>query len=50
MIWELYDKLVQLFCLHDWAVVSTKAMEQDGHYIRIRTKCQCRKCGKVRYV
>lgn len=49
MFWGFYDRIKQLFCRHDWKKVSDKLMEKDGHYILMRTKCQCSKCGKVRY-
>ena len=50
MFWRIYDTIKQMLCLHEWKVVNTKAIEKDGHYIRVRTKCQCQKCGKVKYL
>lgn len=45
----MIQKIKQFFCLHEWDVVNTRAIEKDGHYIRVRTKYRCKKCGKVVY-
>lgn len=50
MMWGLYDRLKQIFCLHKWKHVSTRVYEHDGHYVAIKAKYQCEKCGKVKCV
>lgn len=45
----MLEKIKQLFCRHDFEIVNSKVMEKDGHYIRVRTKYRCKKCGKVVY-
>lgn len=42
-------RIKQLLCRHDYEVVSDKVMVKDGHYILMRTKYRCAKCGKVIY-
>lgn len=49
MFWNIYDRIKQIFCRHEWHKVSNKMVMKDNHYIVLRTKCQCSKCGKVEY-
>ena len=36
----------QLFCKHDWER-KRDTFVAEGHYVRIKAKFVCRKCGKV---
>lgn len=45
----MWKRLQQVLCRHEWRKVSDKLVAKDGHYILMRTKCKCIKCGKVGY-
>lgn len=36
----------RLFCRHEWKR-APDAMIKEGHYIRMRARFRCAKCGKV---
>lgn len=45
----MWKRLKQILCRHEWRKVSDKMVVKDKHYILMRTKCKCIKCGKVGY-
>ena len=45
----MWKRLQQILCRHEWRKVSDKMGVRDKHYILMRTKCKCTKCGKVGY-
>ena len=45
----MIERIKMMFCMHDFEMISSKVVVKDGHYMRVRTKYRCKKCGKVKY-
>lgn len=45
----MIQKIKQFFCLHDFELINTKVVVREGHYVGVKGKYRCKKCGKVVY-